>query len=378
MEIPQDIIDSVIEAVGDDTHLLKQCALVSSSFLLPSRKQLFSRITLEGDRICQRIHEFLIQNPIIQSFVRTITLIEGSLRTPMYGSTSLLSILRLPFCCLERFSIHEYWNYNSCNWDRFSNELKDALLNIIHSSTLKTLSLTGITNVPMTFFLHTVHFTTLELNSILPNDFVSENLSSLTRADLRGVAPMASQTVIDSCVWHFTDERERRVGGTRFPSSSYFSLIQARKASTEPIFLPFLSRLRFFEIYIDRRNYGTVAYHEFDILSSLIDSLCISLTSPATLEHLKLNIQFRGNDNNFYVDSFYEYLRDDVCSPLDSITTHPSGSQLQRVDISFNYSFRHDDDTMEPDEDEVVEAILDGLPLLRTKGILFVEVAELR
>ena len=28
---------------------------------------------------------------------------------------------------------------------------------------------------------------------------------------------------------------------------------------------------------------------------------------------------------------------------------------------------------MEPDEDEVVEAVLDNLPLLRTKGILFVE-----
>jgi hypothetical protein len=36
--IPQDIIDHVIAAVGDDKPLLKQCALVSSSFLLPGNK----------------------------------------------------------------------------------------------------------------------------------------------------------------------------------------------------------------------------------------------------------------------------------------------------------------------------------------------------
>jgi hypothetical protein len=219
MEIPQDIIDNVIEAVGDDKRLLKQCALVSSSFLLPSRKPLFSRITLGNDRSCQGIHQFLVQNPVIQSFVRTITLTANSHWSSewMYSSTSLLAILRLPFCCLECFSIHGCrWDGN---WDSFSSELKDALSNIIYSSTLKTLSLTGITNVPITFFLHTVHFTTLELDSILPNDFASENLSSLTRPDLTGVPPMASQTVIDSCVWDFRDEPER-VRGTRFPSSS--------------------------------------------------------------------------------------------------------------------------------------------------------------
>jgi hypothetical protein len=56
---PQDIIDIVIEAVGDDTHLLKQCTLVSSSFLLPAHKQLFSSITLKSDQTCQGINQLL-------------------------------------------------------------------------------------------------------------------------------------------------------------------------------------------------------------------------------------------------------------------------------------------------------------------------------
>jgi hypothetical protein len=110
-------------------------------------------------------------------------------------------------------------------------------------------------------------------------------------------------------------------------------------------------------------------------------SLCISLTSPATLEHLKFNISFRGyNIDIINVDEewFYENLRDaDAWSYLDSITSHPTGSRLQRVDINIVYSFLYDDgvELERPDENKVSNAILDGLPLLRSKGILFVEAA---
>jgi hypothetical protein len=247
VEIPQDIIDNVIEAVGvDDAHFLKQCALVSSSFLLPSRKQLFSTISLENDEKCPGIYQFLVQNPVIQSFVRTIILTKDSSWTPwMYGSISIVAILRLPFCCLECFSIiGNFWNRYPWNWDGFSSELKDALSNIIHSSTLKTLSLSGIINVPVsTLFLHTTHFTTLELESVSPNDFRGANSSLLTSVALKGVAPMAFQSVIDRCVWHFGEEH---VHGTRFLPSAYFSLIKDREGLNESIFLPFLSCLRFF------------------------------------------------------------------------------------------------------------------------------------
>jgi hypothetical protein len=229
MEIPQDIIDNVIKAVGDDTHLLKQCAIVSSSFLRPSRKRLFSRISLGSDEKCQGIHQFLVQNPVVQSFVRTITLDGWDLKTSksmkFMNSTSLLAILLLPFCCLERFSIIVYRgdrDWDPWNWNSFSSEMKDAISNIIQSSTLKTLSLKGIFKVPITIFLQTAHFTTLELHSLSPHDFVEENSSSesLTWAASKGVAPMPSHTAIDRCVWRLG---QQHVHGTRLPSSAYIS-----------------------------------------------------------------------------------------------------------------------------------------------------------
>ena len=238
VEIPQDIIDSIIVAVGDDTHLLKQCALVSSSFLLPSRKKLFSRITLSSDQTCQRLHQFFLQNPLILSSVKAITLTEylTSWRTreiEWINSTSLPAILRLPFCCLECFSINfsPDWDLKPWNWNTFSSELKDALSNIIHSANLKTLSLEGVTKVPITFFLYIVHLTTLELHFVSPNDFRDENSSSLTEAlaASKGVAPTPSHLVIDRCMWRlreYSEYHSEHARGTRSSSSTYFSLIQ--------------------------------------------------------------------------------------------------------------------------------------------------------
>jgi hypothetical protein len=112
-------------------------------------------------------------------------------------------------------------------------------------------------------------------------------------------------------------------------------------------------------------------------LKSVIGSLCISLTSLATLEHLKLDIRFIKSICDFDYNVFYEDLGDaDVWRHLDSTATHPTGSrlQLERVDININYALSCDDDREEPDMDKVKKTVFDCLPLLRTKGILFIEV----
>jgi len=211
-------------------------------------------------------------------------------------------------------------------------------------STLKTLYLCKV-GVPITLF-HGIHLTKLGLSSLSPNDFNGEQSRLLTPAALEEVA---SHMVVDQCEWNFYS---RPVHGP-----------------TEPIFLPFMCRLRVLNIYI---NPYSATMSDFGILSFLMHSLRVSLTSPATLEHIKFDIVFDGNDNHFDYYALFDDLRNaDVWSHLDSIITHPTGSRLQRVDINIKYSFRYDDDVGEPDEDEVM--ILDALPLLREKGILFVE-----
>ena len=167
--------------------------------------------------------------------------------------------------------------------------------------------------------------------------------------------------------------------GTRFSSSTFFTNSRQRRfhgnpSTTYSTFLPFISRLRFLEIDI---HLGRAFRTDFDALSFLICSLEVSLTSPATLEHLKFNIRFRNVTDKLDFKTFYENLRhvggSDAWSYLDSIATHPAGSRLQRVDINIYYAFPFNVDVAEPDKDIVLKAVLDGLPLLRTKGTLFVE-----
>ena len=130
-----------------------------------------------------------------------------------------------------------------------------------------------------------------------------------------------------------------------------------------------MCRLRFLEINM---NLESVAMADLGVFSFLIGSLCMSLAHPATLEHLRFKIRFRGK--NLRSDrSFYEDLRSaDVWSRLDSITSHSTGSRLQRVDIDFEYFSPFSEYEDKPDNDEVEKSVLHGLPLLRTKGILFV------
>ena len=146
----------------------------------------------------------------------------------------------------------------------------------------------------------------------------------------------------------------------------------------KPVFLPFMCRLRVLEIYIDPCSSDM---NDFTILSFFILSLRVSLTSPATLEHLMFNIVYSGRFNRFTQDEFFHNFRDhaNVWRDLDSIITHPTGSRLQRVDIHIKYDSSErdeDDDVMESYATELLEPVLDALPLLRKKGILFVKATE--
>ena len=116
---------------------------------------------------------------------------------------------------------------------------------------------------------------------------------------------------------------------------------------------------------------------DLKILSFLIRSLRISLAPPAILEHITVVILFTAYNNLFDYSGFCHDLRNaDVWKHLDSIITHPTGSRLQRVDINIKYNFRYNGNVMDPHNTEVSKPILDALPLLREKGILFVKATE--
>ena len=132
-----------------------------------------------------------------------------------------------------------------------------------------------------------------------------------------------------------------------------------------------MSHLRVLEFYVD--PHSTTISH-FSILSFFIRSLRVSSSSPATLEHLKFNITVHVNEDMLDNDAYYDDLYYDVVwSYLDSIATHPAGSRLQRVDVDVNFHYDNtDDDDVEATESDF-EPILEELPSLQERGILFTQ-----
>ena len=139
----------------------------------------------------------------------------------LLNRTSLIAILRLPFCCLESFSIigNDMWSRAPLDWNDFSSELKDTLLTVLHSSTIKTLYFNKI-SVPIMLLLDIrVKLTELELTDVgvSSNEFDGEQSGLLTPA----ASEVVLHTVVDHCVWNYFEP----VHGTRFPTSAYSSLI---------------------------------------------------------------------------------------------------------------------------------------------------------
>jgi hypothetical protein len=149
--IPQDIIETVIEKISpNDRETLKQCSLVSQSFLAPSQKPLFAVVYLTKGRIdCQRLHRLLVHSPHIAAYVRELHVIVSSdppyfrgTRKWVYGEETFPRLLQALKPWLRSFSLSV--KYDSLNWNRFRSELQSALLDLLTSPNLISVRLTSI------------------------------------------------------------------------------------------------------------------------------------------------------------------------------------------------------------------------------------------
>jgi len=150
--LPQDIIHAVIEKISpNDIETLKQCSVVSQSFLVPSQKQLFSviHLTLKGRFSCQRLHHLLLNAPHIATYIRELHVVFFSdsphlqhTRKWIYGEETFPHLLQLMKPWLKSFSLAG--KYNSVNWALFPPELQNAILDLCTSPNLISIRLISI------------------------------------------------------------------------------------------------------------------------------------------------------------------------------------------------------------------------------------------
>lgn len=158
---PQDVIDTVIGNISaNNAETLKNCSLASRSFLAPSQKQLFSIIYItKGRTICQRLYRLIACSPHIATYIRELHIILFSdpphfrgTKKWVYGEQTFPPLLRTLSPWLRSFSLAV--KYDSVSWDRFSSDLKSALLDLCTSSNLISFRLVSIcaTQFPLATF----------------------------------------------------------------------------------------------------------------------------------------------------------------------------------------------------------------------------------
>jgi hypothetical protein len=214
LPIPQDIIDSVIEVV-DATSTLKKCALVSSSFLLPSRQRLFSDIRLRNETQCKQLYSTLVENAFFLSLIIKLTVIKRDYEAKnayfvpnpwfLTSASSLPAILRLPMHRLSVFSLISSPLF--LKWERLSRNFLAALQNIIRLPSLTKLHLSAICGIPIPLLSDVglvKHLVLKEVYLDIP-DIVESQIAE-DAAHLEERLPQASATGVERFTWKLRRE----------------------------------------------------------------------------------------------------------------------------------------------------------------------------
>ncbi|KAF8226938.1 hypothetical protein L208DRAFT_1299292 [Tricholoma matsutake] len=345
LSFPQEIIDSIVETI-DDKVSLESCASTSRSFLYPSRKRLFSSISLHSSAESRNFYDILSRNPYIQSFVKTLWIYDhGTESRCMCDNEDLLSILQLPLRCLETFAV-SYSVMIALDWNTLSADMKAAFWDIVHSSSLTSFILRHAMDVPLDIFLGLTSVRALDLNCVDLDIFDNKHwdpTSQVTSLSENTASPTDRSLAVERISWSLPLRRY----STRFPFMSYPRFVDFN--------VPYLFTLTQFDFFLL--------------------ALGSSLQSPATLEHLTLKCGITLP----YVYAFVQALRAlDEWTLLDNVIASSTGSQLHRVDVNIILRVPNVTESMlygEPIAMHQVKALLfQKLPQLSAKGILSVEV----
>ena len=213
-QIPQEIIDNIADELWDDADALDSCAIVCRSFLIPSRRNLFSDIYLNSVERLERLHRLLVSKPDLANYIRELTFVASFVSaedkylwlSSLRDGRTLPGILRL----IRRLQILSWgigtsvpWGATTIvSWGDFSPELQIALLDILRSPSLRSIELSNLYRLPISI-INFPHVRKLFLTRVgfedpvepLPVTNGPHTLSKLEFLELRGAFGMQPQVV---------------------------------------------------------------------------------------------------------------------------------------------------------------------------------------
>ncbi|KAJ7863832.1 hypothetical protein B0H14DRAFT_3443937 [Mycena olivaceomarginata] len=160
MDLPQELVDTILDDLHDDVPSLKSCSLAARTFVISARKHIFKKIEiLSSSDASQRFYELLCSSPHIAPLVEDLRI--TSVLVPEtsayldpsgdYMSGRPLSLILLLLTELIRISIIDIADANhltgrpySRSWNKMEPPLQSALANVFSSPRLEAVHLCGL------------------------------------------------------------------------------------------------------------------------------------------------------------------------------------------------------------------------------------------
>ncbi|KAJ7868606.1 hypothetical protein B0H14DRAFT_312050 [Mycena olivaceomarginata] len=158
MDLPQELVDTILDILHDDGPSLKSCSLAARIFVISARKHLFKKLEiLSSSDASQRFYELLCSSPhiaplvedlcitsVVEKFPETCTYLDPS---GDYMSGRTLSLILPLLTELKRIFIVENGDRTetsakfSRSWSKMNQSLQSALANVFSSPRLEAVHL---------------------------------------------------------------------------------------------------------------------------------------------------------------------------------------------------------------------------------------------
>ncbi|KAF5376256.1 hypothetical protein D9615_008524 [Tricholomella constricta] len=163
LSIPEDIISAILDQLSPDIDSLKQCSLVSRSFLPHCQKLLFSDICLDHPTRSRRLYHFITNNPSFIPYIRRINII-SIFRGPSRDDPEWMTCEDTLAPLLQTLhNLHAFGLINQplrpLPWHKLPADLRSTILNL----SVPSITLDNVANVPIGLFGRFVRLKNLKL-----------------------------------------------------------------------------------------------------------------------------------------------------------------------------------------------------------------------
>jgi hypothetical protein len=231
--LPQELFDTIIDKIRDK-ETLKACALVATSFLLPSQRNLFRKIRLgEHSRDTFAAFAALAEFPRLVSYIRDLTIFMWDL-----VSENILAVAVILRSVQSIESLFVFGGFG--NWGRLGDEACSVLLHFLSRPSLRRLELSNVLGIPVALILAATTIPVVSFKYVrmdLGEDISERLLASAPVPRLRhlildDVAPAIYDFLLHPRKLAYTQQIERLEIKIAQRSASYGERIMAACAAT--------------------------------------------------------------------------------------------------------------------------------------------------